>query len=83
MVVQKHQHQDIRPLIADHYRRHQKQLANKGTTKKPHSISTTNNIIEIKKRWKRYIPLNDISFIIELSDFRYCELMNKDLLAFL
>jgi hypothetical protein len=26
---------------------------------------------------------NNISFIIILSDFRYCELMHKDLLAFL
>jgi hypothetical protein len=83
MVVQKHQHQDTRPLTADHYRRHRKHLADKGTTKKPHAISTKNNITGIKKRWKRYVPPNDISFIIELSDFRYCELMNEDPLAFL
>jgi hypothetical protein len=83
MFVQKHQYQDTRPLIADHYRRHRKQLADKGTTKKPHAISTKNNIKGIKKRWKKYIPPNNISFIIKLSDFRYYKLMIKDLLAFL
>jgi hypothetical protein len=39
---------------AEHYRQHRQQLANKGATKKPHAISTKNNIRGIKIRWKKY-----------------------------
>ena len=56
MIVQKHQ--NIRPLTAEHYRRHRQQLADNGFTKKPHVISIKNNIKGIKKWWKRYISLN-------------------------
>jgi hypothetical protein len=39
---------------AEHYRQHRQQLAKKGVTKKPHAISTKNNIKGIKVRWKKH-----------------------------
>ena len=39
---------------ADHYRQYRQQLAKKDVTKKPHVISTKNNIKGIKLRWKKY-----------------------------
>ena len=56
MVVQKRP--NTHRLTAEHYRRHRQQLADKGTTKKPHAISTRNNIKGIKNRWKKYVPPN-------------------------
>jgi hypothetical protein len=50
MDVQKFQ--DSHSLTAEHYRWHRQQLAEKGTIKKHHAISTKNNIKGIKKRWK-------------------------------
>jgi hypothetical protein len=47
MGVQKDQ--DARELTAEHYRRHRQQLAEKGIIKKPHAISTKNNINAVKK----------------------------------
>jgi hypothetical protein len=44
---------DSYALTAEHYRRHRQQLAEKGIIKKPHAISTKNNIKGIKKRWKK------------------------------
>jgi hypothetical protein len=38
---------------AEHYRQYRQQLAKKGVTKKPHAISTKNNIKGIKLRWKK------------------------------
>ena len=38
---------------AEHYRQHRQQLKN-GVRKKPHAISTKNNIKGIKLRWKKY-----------------------------
>lgn len=45
--------QDALTLIAEHYRRHRRQLAEKGTTNKAHAISTKNNIKGTQKRWKK------------------------------
>jgi hypothetical protein len=56
MDVQKDQ--DARTLTAEHYCRHRQQLAEKGTTKKPHAISTKNNIKGIKKK-----PVEKVSFL--------------------
>ena len=39
---------------AEHYHQYRQQLAKKGVTKKPHAISTKNNIKGIKLRWKKY-----------------------------
>jgi hypothetical protein len=57
-MVAAQKNQDTYSLTAEHYHRHRQQLAEKGTTKKSHAISTKNNIKGIKKRWKRYIPLD-------------------------
>jgi hypothetical protein len=46
---------------AEHYRQY-RQLARKDVAKKPHAISTKNNIKGIKLRWKKY----DISMIYTL-----------------
>jgi hypothetical protein len=43
-----------RTQTAEHYRQYRQQLAEKGATKKPHAISTKNNIKGIKLRWKKY-----------------------------
>jgi hypothetical protein len=43
----------------DHYRKHRKQLEEKGTVKKNHADSTKENIYGVMKKWTRsdiYVP---------------------------
>jgi hypothetical protein len=47
---------------AEYYRQYRQQLAKKGVIKKPHAISTKNNIKGIKLRWKK----DDISMAYTL-----------------
>jgi hypothetical protein len=69
---------------AEHYRQYSQELARKGVTKKPHAISTKNNIKGIKLRWKRY----DVSMAYTLwtrllTNMQFSELMDEDPLSFL
>ena len=62
MLVPDHKPSTIR--TAEHYRQYRQQLARKGVTKKPHAISTENNIKGTKLRWKKYDVSMAYTFIL-------------------
>ena len=43
----------VTQLSPDHYRKHRKQLEEKGTVKKNHANSTKENIYGVMKKWTR------------------------------